>query len=288
MLRPAFSTVACPEWTLEGVARAATENGHEGVELRTFGYGSTDLACDPALTSAPKVRALFADAGVQVACLATGARFDEPVRGGPMGHVFGDNEAGIRRAKAAIDLAAQIECPLVRVFGFEYPAREKRANAMARIAERLRLVADAARNTGVRIVLENGGSFPRAADVLELMDRVASPLLGAAYSAPVAWAAGEDPAGGARLLGDRLWTAKIKDYSTGGVPCPLGMGGVPCAAFVAALSSLGWGGWVVYEWDRLWLSDLAPPEAVLPGGVKRIYEWAGAASTRTGGVAQHA
>ncbi len=287
MFRAAFSTVACPEWTLERVARAGAEYGYEGVELRTFGYGSTRLACDPALTAAAKVRSLFADMGVQIACLATGARFDEPIRPRVMGRVFGDTEASVRQAKAAIDLAAQIECPLVRVFGFEFPSNEKRKNALPRIEERLRLVADAARNTGVKVVLENGGSFPRAADLLELIDRVASPLLGAAYAAPVAWAAEEDPAEGARLLGDRLWTAKIKDYA-GSVPCPLGHGEVPCAPFVTALASMAFDGWLVYEWDRLWLPDLAPPEAVLPGAVKRIYEWAGAASTRPGGVAQHA
>ncbi len=42
-MKPAFSTVACPEWTLEDVAEFAGRSGYQGVELRTFGHSSTDL-----------------------------------------------------------------------------------------------------------------------------------------------------------------------------------------------------------------------------------------------------
>ncbi len=294
MFNVAFSTVACPEWTLERVPQAAAEYGYDGVELRTFGYGSTTMGCDPALTAPGKIRTLVANAGVQAACLATGARFDEPIRPALMGRVFGDTEASVRQAKAAVDLAAQIEAPFVRVFGFEHPPGEPRARAIARITERLKLVVDAALNTGVRIVLENGGSFARAGELIEVIDRVRSPLLGAAYSAAVAWTVGEDPAEGARLLGNHLWTAKVRDYAAR-TPCPLGEGEVPCDRFVAALASMRFTGWVVYEWDRMWLTGLAPPESVLPKAVQRIYEWAGAgavrgnsASARSPSVAQHA
>ena len=48
MLKVAFSTVACPHWTLERAARAAAEYGYDGVELRTFDDGSGRMACDPA------------------------------------------------------------------------------------------------------------------------------------------------------------------------------------------------------------------------------------------------
>lgn len=275
MFKPAFSTVACPEWILERVARAAAEWGYEGLELRTFGHGSTQVACDPALTSAAKVRKTLDEAGVAACCLATGARLDEPIRPPVIGRVIGDNEKSVRQAKAMIDLAAQIEAPLVRVFGFEFPAGEPRRKAIARIAERLRLVVDGARNTGVKVVIENGGSFPRGADVAELIAAVgAGPLLGASYSAAVAYAAAEMPADGVRALADRLLVAKIKDFRDGRA-CPLGTGEVPCARFVAALAESGFHGPLVYEWDRLWLPDLAPAEAVLPQAVQAMYAWGG-------------
>lgn len=275
MLRTAFSSVACPDWTLSRIAAAAAEYGYDGVELRTFGYGSREFACDPALTGAEKLRGMFRDAGVDIACLATSVAFDAPIRPPVIGRALSDNEGSVRAAKAAIDLAAQVECPLVRVFAFEVPGREKRASAVARIVERLALAVDAARNTGVRVVIENGGSFPRAADLAELIDRVGSPLLGAAYSMPVALGAGEDPADGLRVLGGRVWTAKLKDQAADGRPVPLGSGRLPCARFVRSLMEMGYRGWLVYEWDRAWIPGLAYPEAVLPGALRRIYEWSG-------------
>lgn len=274
MLKTAFSTVACPEWTLSQVARAAADFGYEGVELRTFGSGSTEFACDPALTGSEKLRAMFTEAGVDMACLATSVSFDEPIRPPVIGRVK-DTEAPVRAAKWAIDLAAQVECPLVRVFAFERVGREKHASALARIVERLALAVDGARNTGVRVVLENGGSFPRAADTLEIIDRVGSPLLGAAYSMAIAVEAGEDPVEGLRVLGDRVWTTKIKDRRPDGQPAPLGTGELPCRAFVRALMESGYRGWLVYEWDRAWIPGLDPAHLVLPSALRRIYEWSG-------------
>jgi sugar phosphate isomerase/epimerase len=274
MFKTAFSTVACPDWILPDVARAAAEWGFQGVELRTFGYGSTEFACDPALTAAEKVRGIFAEVGVEQAVLASGVAFDEPIRPPVLGWALSDTERTVREAKSVIELARQIECPLVRVFGFEVPQREKRAPAVRRIVGRLRLAVDAARNTGVRLVLENGGSFATAGDLVELIDAVGSPLLGASYSAAVARSAGEDPSEGAAVLGGRLWVAKVKDRSPGGGdPCLIGEGEMEIPAFVRALARERFKGWVVVEWDRAWLPHLAPAEGVLPESSRRLFEW---------------
>jgi len=282
VLKTAFSSVACPEWTLARIARAAADYGYEGVELRTFGYGSREFACDPAMTGAEKLRAMFAEPGVEIACLATSVAFDEPIRPPVIGRALCDTERSIRQAKAAIDLAAQVESPLVRVFAFEIPGRESRASALARIVERLTLAVDGARNTGVRVVIENGGSFTRASDLATIIEKVGSSLLGAAYSMPVAVDAGEDPAEGLQILGDRVWTAKIKDRGEDRRPVPLGTGQFPCAGFVRTLMEYGYCGWLVYEWDRAWIPGLEAPEVVLPTALRRIYEWSGVDRLTTG------
>jgi sugar phosphate isomerase/epimerase len=280
MFKIAFSTVACPEWVLPDVARAAAEWGFQGVELRTFGYGSTEFACDPALTAAEKVRGIFAEFGVEQAVLASGVAFDEPVRPPVLGWAL-DTERTVRDAKSIIELSRRIQCPLVRVFGFEVPEREKRVTATRRIIARLKLAVDAARNTGVRLVVENGGSFSTAADLVELIDGAGSPLLGACYSAAVARDAGEDPSEGAALLAGRLWVAKVKDRNPGGgYPCLIGDGEMGVPAFVQSLSRQHFKGWVVVEWDRAWLPQLPPAQAVLPESARRLFEWG--ASPRIG------
>jgi sugar phosphate isomerase/epimerase len=281
MFKTAFSTVACPEWLLADVARSAAEWGYDGVELRTFGYGSTEFACDPALTAAEKVRAIFSEAGVQQAVLASGVAFDELVRPAVLGWAL-DTERTVRAAKGVIDLATQIECRMVRVFGFELQGREKRSAGVRRIAARIGLALDAARNTGVRLVLENGGSFSTAVQLIELVDAVANPALGVEYSAAVAAAAGEVPRDGARLLGDRMWVAKVKDYAADGRPVPIGDGVVGLPGFVHELHARHFAGWVVVEWDRAWIRSLARPQAVLPEAVRRLYSWAAEGRARGG------
>ncbi len=282
MLKTSFSSVACPEWTLDRVAALASETGYDGVELRTFGANSTQFACDPALTSAAKVRRTFKDHGVSISCLATGVGFDEPIRPAVIGRVFGDPDRTVRLAKAAIDLAAQIECPLVRVFGFELPENERYAAGFARVVERLAMAVDGARNTGVKVVLENAGTFSNAGDLKHVIDAVANSLLGASYSVPVAFVDGEDPLAGIELLGDRLMCLKLRDFKreANGTNrfCVPGDGDVPCERVVREAARRGFGGWVCVEWDRAWLPELALPDRVLAESSKRLFAWGGAAS----------
>ena len=275
MFKTAFSTVACPDWTLEQVCRGAADWGYDGVELRTFGPSSSAFACDPALTAAEKVRKILEQTGVEAAVVGSSVGFGEPIRPFLIGRAISDTERSVREAKGAIDLAATIECPLVRVFAFEHPATEARKSALRRIGERLGLAADAARHSGVKLVVENGGSFNTAEDLAEVLGTVNSDLVGAAYSLAVGTIAGDEADEGVRVLGDKLWVYRVKDRNKDHKPCPIGQGSVPCRAGVGALAASGFAGWVVVEWDRAWIPGLAGAEVVLPEAIRRLYEWAG-------------
>ena len=277
-MKPAFSTVACPEFTLRSATILAEELGYLGLELRTFGDDSRGFASDPALTDSSRVRTILHDAGVDPACLATHITFDEPVDPPLLGHVIADAQKPVRLARSAIGLAAQIECPFVRVFAFDRHGSEPRARALARILERLTLALDACRNTGVRLVIENGGGFTTATDLAEIMDRAGSPLLGAAYSVAVAAEAGEDPAAGINVLGDRLQIIKLRDFKDR-TPCAIGWGDVPNRSAVETLGRVGFKGWAVVEFDRAWIKDLPEPAPVLKESIANIYQWLGRSRT---------
>ncbi|QOI99469.1 MAG: sugar phosphate isomerase/epimerase [Phycisphaeraceae bacterium] len=283
-MKLAFSTVACPDWTLERVASAAREGGYLGVELRTFGYGSTSSACDPALTSPAKVQGVLRGAGVELACVSSSCRFDAMVTPPVIGWVIGDPEASVREGREVVELAHGLRCGMVRVFGFEYPARERRARAIDRIAGRIWKVADIARARQVRLVVENGGSFTSAAGLLELLDAVDHPSVGAAYTFAAGALAGDTPYAAVNALGDRLMLAKLKDYR-GGVPCALGDGENDAETAVRALASSGYTGWVSYEFDRAWVPGAGEHGAgdlgeVLARSAERVYGWS--ASSRGG------
>lgn len=277
MLKPAFSTVACPEWTLKQVADNALAFGFEAVELRTFGDASRNFACDPAMSSDTKVRDLFLNRGIEVLSLATGLRFDEPIWPPVIGLFTDRAEVPVREAKRAVDLAVGIECPFVRVFGFEQPGKDSRSAALKRISDRLKMVVDHADKSGVRIVVENGGSFSTSEQLMELIARVAHPLLGASYCNATAALVGEDPAKGVEILGDRLWVARIKD-ARDGRPVALGQGTLECEKFAKALVASGFDGPLVFEWDRAWMPDLAPADQVLKDAARTMFTWLGAKS----------
>ncbi len=268
----AFSTVACPDWTLDRVAQFAAGSPFHAVELRTFGVDSRSFACDPALTGPEKVRRMFSGAGASICSLATGTRFDAPVMPPVIGALISDDEVEVREACRAIELAAQLGCPAIRVFAHDIPERESRGSALARITRRLTKVLDHARNTPVRVMLENGGGFPSVADLTEIIERVDHPLLGASYSLVAGLEAGDDPVRAISALGTRLMVARVKDLADGR-PTRVGDGDVPVEAFVEALGRSGFGGTIVYEWDRAWFADIETAEAVLPDACKVLFEW---------------
>lgn len=286
MLTPAFSTVACREWTLDRVALAAQRLGFGAVELRTFGVDSRAFACDPAMTDAAKTRRLFADAGVSICSLATSAAFDEVVKPQLLGYVFGDQEIGVRAARRAIDLAASIECPMVRVFGFRLQPREetgkKRAAGVARVLARLTKVVDHAAKTGVKVAFENGGSFATSSQVMEIIDAIRSPLLVASYNAAAAQAAGEKPADGVvRLTAEgALGMLRVKDAHNG-LPVVLGTGEIAVRdAVVAAAKSTpaSCSTPVVFEWDRAWIPQIGEPDFALDHAARTLWQWTGSSA----------
>jgi sugar phosphate isomerase/epimerase len=275
-MKPSFSTVALPDWTLARIAPRLEEWGYLGVELRTFGNGSTLSACDPALTAANKVRAIFDKAGMQICSLATGIRYDEIISPPIIGNVISDTERSVRETKGMVDLALALECAYVRVFAFELPEGETRKSGMARIVDRLKKSTDYCRNSGVKLMLENGGTFNTAVDLAEIIDAVGSPLLTASYSAPVAAMAGESVANGINVLGERLVNVKVKDMHDG-KPVVLGTGDLNVRDTFAALVRSGYTGWITYEFDRAWLPTAANVDvsAILTSSAKSMYEWSG-------------
>lgn len=282
-MKPAFSTVACPDWTLARLEQRLEDFGYLGCELRTFGNGTTSIACDPALTKPSKTLAAFRARGVDVCSLATGIRFDEVVSPPVIGNVISDTEKSVRECKGMIDLALRLECPLVRVFAFELPEGERRVSGIARIAQRLAKAADYCRNSGVKLMLENGGSFCTARELVEILDKVGSPMLTAAYSPAVARQAGEDPAQGARILGERLACVKLKDLR-GDAPVALGDGQLECRKALQDMASAGFAGWVVYEFDRAWLpvERSVDVDAVLVRSARTLFGWVGELTGRVG------
>lgn len=266
-IKIAFSTVACPDWTIEQVAQRAAEMGYDGVELRTLGPGGTGLASDPALTDAAKAREAFTKHGVEPVCLSTSIAL----------HHRGTSAAGQAQwdTSHAMDLAAQIGCKYVRVFGNEISPGESSRAAIERIANSLGPLADKAAAAGVQIVLENAGSFATSKQWWWLLNMVNHPCVGLLWNVANAAAAGEPASVSVPTLNSRIRIAKVKDtlLGDGAGFAPLGEGTVGIEAFIKRLLGVGFEGHLSVEWDRLWFPTLAPAEEYLPDALARLRAW---------------
>ena len=77
MFKLGFSTIGCPDYTVDQVVALAKDNGYAGIEIR-FLRGTVDLLSLPELSpqGLPDTRRRFADAGIDVVSIGTSVRMN--------------------------------------------------------------------------------------------------------------------------------------------------------------------------------------------------------------------
>src|ERR1043165_1353150 len=101
----AFSTVSCPKWDFDTIVERAKEYGYDGVEIRGFLNESILTSANVFLSDPKKVRTLFANAGVEIACLASSiAMTQNRKRDGRL----------LEDLKRYIYAAGELDCPIVK------------------------------------------------------------------------------------------------------------------------------------------------------------------------------
>jgi sugar phosphate isomerase/epimerase len=254
-MRLAFSTLGCPDWTIAQVGEGARRSGYEGVELRLL-----DGEIIPAdLPSARRTEIKRALDGLVICCLGTSARFAYP-----------DAEERARnRAETEryLELAADLGCPMIRVFGGNLAPGQPLEEGIANIAESLNQLAPAAERTGVAIVLETHDAMSAGQAVHDVLASVPSRSVAALWDSHHPYRMGETVEQTWGLIGERTRHAHVKDARREGERwqlLPLGEGEVPVRAMLGTLHSHGWSGWVSVEWEKKWHPELADPEQAFP------------------------
>lgn len=272
-MKLAYSSVACPNWDLVTMVEKAREYGYQGIELRGL-EGQMYLPLAPQLASNPgKVGKLMRDAGVELVCLATSNAFHmrDP-------KAVAENQQQVREY---IELAGSLKCPFVRVFGAEIPrlplwvlGSERRETVLGRIAAAIRDLADHAAAHRVSIVIENSGDFTDSAAMWYLVDAANSPAVRCCWNPMAARTHGERPTTSIPRLGARIGLVHISDAkfegrSFDGYVLP-GQGQVELPRAVQLLKGIGYRGFMVLDWPRLWNPGLADADRALPAAAKYI------------------
>jgi sugar phosphate isomerase/epimerase len=272
----AFTTLACPDWTIEQVAEAAQRLGYDGVELRLL----DGTVLNPVADRDKVVQAveLIRRHGVEVCALDTSCTFNHA-----------DPEERARQVadlRQWISLAEVVRVPVVRVFGgigdSNHAATEQESTSW--VTSVLRDVASQAEGSGVTVALETHDAFSSARRVGQILDAVASPNIGALWDSHHPYRMGEDANVVADALGSRVVHVHVKDArrvapgSDEWQLVPLGEGEVPVNAQLAALNRMGYNEYVSVEWEKKWHPEIADPEVALPQHIAWLKQATGTAT----------
>ena len=264
----AFSTVSCPTWDFETVAARAKEYGYDGVEIRAFGNESVLTASNVFLTDPPKLRRLFGDAGVEIACLASSVAMAQDKK---------KDRAQADELRRHIDVAQAIGCPVVKIFDTQVRPGRSRALTGNLLADWLLPQADFAAERGVIIAIENALSFRNAKELWGIVDRMNHPSVGVAWDLFNAAMVGEGPAYSVPTLNSKIVYTQVKDAKLGALGATyvkIGEGDCKVRDFLRRLRGVGYEGYVTVEWEKAWLPNLAEPEEILPHAIGKLREWA--------------
>lgn len=255
----AFSTLACPGWSIPTVIEKAVEFGYQGIEWR----GGVQGHIPPSMSARElaSLRKRADDAGLESLSITSYTSFVSPRAE--------ERNANVDVLKRYSDLAAEIDAPYVRAFLGELPANTKLTDAMYEtISDGLHAACTYAATVGVKITVEPHDDFTRSSAVSPLFKRDSShPDLRVIWDLGNTFAAGEEPVEGFNLLKDRIAYVQVKDGKigeSGWQLCPVGHGEVPLEEALALLCNDGYDGAFSVEWEYAWHPELDSPEIALP------------------------
>lgn len=262
-MKYAFSTLACPSWTIEQVVDAALRMGYDGIELRLLNGEIIDPVTDR--KKARQAVSLCRAQSLEVCALDTSCKFN-----------FSDPEERKQQVATLLNwirLAQEIQVPLLRVFGGQAQVHngstptEEEENSW--VAESLRNAALESEQASVTIMLETHDAFSSARRVSTVLQAVHSPSVAALWDSHHPYRVGETVEDVINVLGPYIAHVHVKDARrVPGNPdwqlVLLGEGEVPVNEQLKALEQYGYHGYISVEWEKKWHPEIAEPEIALP------------------------
>jgi sugar phosphate isomerase/epimerase len=270
----AFSTLGCPDWTFDHAVAQAAAHGYQALEVRLYNGDIIPADLSPADRTA--IRRSLQQHKIGIIGLGASTRFAFPDAA--------ERQANLDQLHAYVELAADLEVPMVRTFGSPGQLAISLDEAITHVADALGAVAPAAERLGVTVALETHDAFCKGVDVAAVMAQVNSPAIGAIWDVHHPYRMGESIETTWQLLGPRVKHVHIKDArlrADGSWQLVLlGEGEVPCRQVVELLDRAGYAGYLAVEWEKKWHPEIEEPEIALPQHAAILREWFAALPAR--------
>jgi sugar phosphate isomerase/epimerase len=244
----AFNITCCPTWDLPTAFSRAREMGFAGLEItaKTETIGLSDQ---------------IAATGIPVVCITGDIA---------IGHSHMQIEVGEGRMRVLIDMAHSIGCPRVRLVDPPMPVGRTVPAMEALLVERLRPLADYARDAKVELVMATTRSLRRAHNMWLFLEAMNHPAVGACWDLAGSFAGGDLPAVTVPFLNSRIRHVCAGDARISAeaiTPCPFGEGNVPLRVALTRLAGIGYEGFVTLD------PGAGDPGVSLPAALAKARSW---------------
>ena len=255
IMKIAFSTLACPNYSWTDIYTMAKDLGFDGIEVREIESENSrsPFAPDRCRETASKLEELK----ISIPCLSTGCclKFEEK---------FKENKAEIEKY---IRVAQIIGTPYIRILADLEPAPAGDVDDNLIIKEISELIP-LAEECGVMLLLETNGVYSDTARLRNLLDSIKSDNVAALWDTHHTYRyAGEEPEKTLQNLGAYIKHVHVKDSLLENgttVYKMMGEGDLPIAETMNALKCINYEGFVSLEWVKRWAPDLTDAGIVFP------------------------
>jgi len=156
---------SCPDLSLEELLSLAKRLGYNSVEPRIQSGHGHGIELDANSADRKRIKGQAEDSGVPYCCVATSCSYADPAT----------TRSQVEDTKAAIDLAADIGAPRIRVFGGRLADGLDRDDAVDLLAESLKSVAEQARERDVIVCMETHDDWCDPDDLARVIREVNDP-----------------------------------------------------------------------------------------------------------------
>ena len=256
----AFSTLGCPDWSLNTIADFAHEHGYKGIEVRGLMRQMDLTQCDVfSQQHIASSKRMLHDRGLKFVNL--GASTNMHQREGS------ERRKQIDVGKRYIDLAQALECPYIRVFPNNFPKDQKKEETLDLIVKGLLELATHAKDSSVTVLMETHGDVLYTDDVLYIMKAADHKKTGLVWDFTNMWVkTKESPAVMYKKLKPYIHHTHIKNARLSGEKITytrITQGEVPIFEAIDLLYKNGYKGYYSFEWEKYWHPELEEPELPL-------------------------
>jgi fatty-acyl-CoA synthase len=252
-----LNTLGAPNWDLEQTARQARAYGYAGVDLRLL--DGEVISLESVRANRDRIRTLFPRDELPVTVLATSVRLataDPKVR-----------QRTLDEAHAWIDLAAELQVPVIRYFAARNPPELDLERSIQAVGEMLAQLSDHAEQAGVKVGVETHDEFASSTTVARALALAPNPAVGAVWDLYHTARMGETPAQALHQIGDRVLNVHLKDgrrTADGWQLLLLGEGEIPVKDALRQLNERGYREYISVEWEKKWHPEIPEPEVAFP------------------------